>query len=152
MSLSVLLIHKVGIVRAYQLDAVFVSQFNEYLVSFLLQGERLTVGTDGRVFHLMALKFQIVVVAKHPVIPLDSLAGTSNVTIQNLLGHLAGDTCRADNESFVKLLQVLTVCTGAHIIAIHPRTAYQLNEVLIAFIVLGQHDEVVATLVLLAAA
>ena len=79
MGLGVLLIHKMGIVGAYQLDAIFVSQLDQLLVDRLLLLEGLAVGTDGGVFHLMAHQLQIVVVAKHAPIPLNGLAGTSHV-------------------------------------------------------------------------
>ena len=49
-------------------------------------------------------------------------------------------------------LQVFAVGTRAHIVAVHPRVGYQFDQVLVALVVLGQHDEVVAALVLLAAA
>ena len=92
-SLGILLVHKVGIVGAYQLDTILMSQLDEHFVRLLLLREGLTVSTDSRVFDLVALQFQVVVVTKHPMIPLYSLAGSLDVAIQNLLGHLAGNTC-----------------------------------------------------------
>ena len=46
--------------------------------------------------------------------------------------------------------QISTVSTRTHIVAIHPRVGHQFDEVLVAFVVLGQYDEVVAAHVLLA--
>ena len=120
------------------------------MVDWLLLLERLAVGTDGGVFHLMAHQLQIVVIAKHAPIPLNSLAGTCHVACHNLSGYLAGQTCRTDDEALVILLQILAVGAGAHVVAIDPRTTHQFDKILIARIVLGQHDEVVAALVLLA--
>ena len=151
MGLGILLIDEVGIVRADELDAVLVGQLDEHLVSFLLQGKRLAIGADGGVFHLVALQLQVVVVAKDAMVPLDGLAGSCDVAVENLLGHLAGNACRTDDEPFVVALQVFTVGTRTHVVAIHPRAAHQLDEVLVALVVLGEHDEVVAALVFLAA-
>ena len=125
------------------------SQFDKHLVSFLLQGEGFAVGTLVGVFHLVALQLQIVVVAKDAVIPLYRLARTSNVAIEYLLRHLAGDTCRADNQTLMVFLQIFTVSTGTHVKAIDPRTTDQLDEILISLIVLGQHYQMVATLMAL---
>ena len=148
-SLRILLVHKVGIVGADQLDAILMSQFDEHLVRFLLLREGLTVSADSRVFDLVALQFQVVVVTKYTMIPLHSLTSTLNVAIKNLLGHLAGYTCRADNQALMVFLQVLTVGTRTHIIAVNPRTADQLDQILITLIVLSQHDEMVTTLMFL---
>ena len=54
-SLCILLVHKVGIVGADQLDAILMSQLDEHLVRLLLLREGLTVSTDSRVFDLVAL-------------------------------------------------------------------------------------------------
>ena len=62
-SLGILLIHKVGIVGTDKFYPVFPSQFDKYLVSLLLQGIGLSVGSLSRVCHLMALQFQIIVIA-----------------------------------------------------------------------------------------
>ena len=70
----------------------------------------------------MALQLQVIVVAKHPVIPLYSLTGSCDIVIQYFLGHLSGNTCRADDQTFMKLLQVSTVGAGTHIVAVDPRT------------------------------
>ena len=43
------------------------------------------------------------------------------------------------------LLQVLTVGTWSHIIAVYPSTRNKLDKILVAFIVLGKNNEVIAT-------
>ena len=143
--LGVILVHEVGVVRTHQLDAILLRQLNEHLVGLLLQRERLAVGTQRGVFHLMSLKLQIIVVAKHAAIPLNRLARTLNVTVENLLGHLTRDAGRAHNEILMIFLQVLTIRTRTHVIAVDPRTRHQFYKVLIAMIVFGEHNEVVAT-------
>ena len=125
-----------------------ICQFNEHLIGLLLHGECLAIGADGGVFHFVALQLQIVVVAKYTLMPFDGLAGTGNVTVQYLLGHFASNTCRADDEALMVLLQILAVSTWTHIETVHPRTTHQFDEVLVSLVVLGQHNEVIATLVL----
>ena len=68
----------------------------------------------------MTLQFQIIVFTKHAVKPLHSLAGTSHVAVKNLLGHLTCNTGRTDYQALVVTLQVLTVGTRTHIIAVNP--------------------------------
>ena len=48
------------------------------------------------------------------------------------------------------LLQLLVVGTRTVVETIHPRVTYQLNQVLVAMLVLGQHYQVVSTQVFLA--
>ena len=150
MGLGILLVDEVDVVRAYELDAILMSQFYQHLVGSLLQREGLTVGALGGVLHLVALQLQVVVVAKHVVVPLDSLAGARHVAVEDLLGHFAGNAGRTDHQSLVVSLQVFAVGTWTHVVAVHPCVRHELDEVLVALVVLGQHDEVVAALVFLA--
>ena len=79
--LGVLLIYEVGVVGADELDAILVGELDEHLVGFLLQGECLSIGADGRVGHLMALQLQVVVVAEHTVVPFDGLSRTGDIAL-----------------------------------------------------------------------
>ena len=143
--LGVLLVHKVGIVRAYHLDTQFFRHFQHHLIGTLLQRVRLSVGPYMRVFHLVALQLQVVVVAKNAVIPLRSLACAFDVVPQNLARNFAGDARRTNNQSLVIGFQVFAVGSGSHVIAVYPRSRHQLYQVLIPLIVLRQHNKVVAT-------
>jgi hypothetical protein len=109
-----------GIVGAYQFDAILTCKFYQYLVGLLLQGEGLTVGTLAGIGDLVALKLEIVVVTPETLVPLDGLACPCDVTLQNLRRHLAGDAGRADNEVFMILLQFLMVCTGTIVETVYP--------------------------------
>ena len=149
--LGILLVDEVHVVRADELDAILPGQVHEHAVGLLLQGEGLAVGTDRGVLHLVSLQLEIIVVAKDAPIPLHGLAGTVDVAVEDFLGHLAGDACRADDEPLVVALQVFAVGTRTHVIAVHPCPRHELDQVLVARIVLCQHDQVVAALVLLAA-
>ena len=146
--LGILLIHEVGIVRTDEFDAVLLSQLYQHLVSLLLQGEGLTVGTNRRIDHLVALQLQIVVVAPQPFVPLDGLTRPGNVALQDFRRHLTSDTGRTDNQVFMILLQIYAVCTRTAVETIHPRIAHQLDQVLIAVGILGQHDKVIAAIIL----
>ncbi len=148
-SLSVLLVHEVGIVGADELDAIFLSQFDEHAIGFLLQGEGFAVGPDAGVFHLVALQLQIIIVAEDTFIPLDSLTGSGNIVADNLGRHLSGYTGRAYDEVFVITLQVFAVRSRTHVEAIDPRTRDEFDQILVAIVILGQHDEVPSALVAL---
>ena len=142
-----LLVLKVAVVGADELDAILAGHLDEHLVGLLLQGEGFAVGQNGGVGHLVALELEVIVVAKHAMIPLTRLAGSLDVAMQNLGGYLAGDTCRADDEVFVVALEVGAVGTRTIVVAICPRIGDELDEILVTIIVLGQHDEVVTAVV-----
>ena len=95
-------------------------QLYQHLVGLLLQGERLTVSPLRRVLHLVTLQLQVVVVAKQIVIPLHGLTGTGHIAFQDLGWHFAGNAGRADTQPLMVTLQVGTVGTGTHVVAVHP--------------------------------
>ena len=141
---GIVLVDKVAVVGAYKLHAIFLGKLDKLLVGTLLQGEGLAVGTLARVFHLVALKLQIVVVAKHTLVPLQCLARSLDVALEDLGRHLACDTCRAYNKVLVIFLKVLAVGTWSHVVAVDPGAGYELDEILVAVVVLRKHNEVVA--------
>ena len=119
-SLSVLLVHEVGVVGADELDAIFLGQFDEHAIGFLLQGEGFAVGPDAGVFHLVALQLQIIIVAEDALVPLDSLTGSGNIVADNLGRNLTCNTGRTDDEVFMEALQILPVGAGTHIETVNP--------------------------------
>ena len=139
-----LLILKVAVVGADHLDAVLGGQFEDHLVGLLLHGECLAVGHDVGVFDLVALYLEVVVVAEHAPVPLDSLSRAVDVPAQYLVGHLAGDAGRGDYQTLVIFLEVGPVGARLVVEAVHPGAGDELDEVLVAPHVLGQHDEVIA--------
>ena len=148
MSLGILLVDEVYVIGADEFDAILMSQFDEHLVGLLLQGERLTVSALRRILHLVALQLQVVVIAEDALVPLYGTACTFDVAVQDLTRDLAGNTRRTDNQALVVALQLSMIGTRTHIVAVHPGVGDQLYQVLIALVVLSQHNEVVATLVL----
>ena len=81
------------------------------------------------------------------MVPLAGLARSGNIAFKDLGRHFAGNTRRAHYQTLVITLQILAVGTGSVIVAVHPRAAHQLNQVLVTAIVFGQHDKVVAGVV-----
>ena len=73
-SLSIFLVNKVAVVGTYKLYAVLMRKADKFLIGSLLQREGFAVGTLMRVLHLVTLKFQIIVVAKHALIPFNCFA------------------------------------------------------------------------------
>ena len=143
-SLGSLLILEVAVVGAHQFDVKLPCHLDKFLVGTLLQLVSLAIGKQTWVIgHFMALELEIVIVAKEVVVPLASLAGSFQVTMQNLGWHLACNTCRTDDEVFMILLQIGTVGSWAHVVTIHPRIAHQLDEVLVSIIILGKYNEVI---------
>ena len=120
MGLAVLLVDKVAVVGAEHLGLRLLGQLHDDGVGTLLQGVGIAVGTDAAVRDLMALDFQVVVVAEDALVPGDGPACAVNVAVQNLARHLAAQTGRADDEAFVKLFQVGRVGARTHVEAIHP--------------------------------
>ena len=142
-----LLVLEVHVVGADDLDAILLGQLQQHTVGLLLQGKGLTVGQDCGVLHLVTLQLQVVVVAKHAMIPLAGLAGSRNVVVDDLGGHLACDTGRANDEVLVVFLQVGAVGARTVVVAVDPSARDELDEILVAVVVLGQHDEVIAGVV-----
>ena len=83
------------------------------------------------------------------MIPLYSLTGSGNIAFQYLMGHLTCNTSRAYYQTLMIFLQILTISTRTHIVAVDPRVADQFNQVLVALVVLSQYNKVVTALVLL---
>ena len=146
---GVLLIDEVAVVGADHLYAVLLCEFQNLFVGTLLQWECLAVGALVRVLHLVALKLQVVVVAEDALIPFYRFACPRYVALQYLRRHLAGDTCRADDEILVILLEVGSVGTRLRVETVHPGTRHELDEILVSVVVLRKHDEVIAACVAL---
>ena len=145
--LSGVFVLEVAVVGAYKLDAFFLCDLHQHGIGALLQGEGIAVGTDVRVFDLMALQLEIIVIAEDPVIPSGCFLSALDVALENLGRHLAGNTRRADDQILVVFLQVIAVGTRPVIVSVGPGTADELDEILISVVVLCQDDEVIARLV-----
>ena len=146
--LGVFLVDEVHVVGTHQPDAILLAVFLQVLVHFELQGIGLMVGAgDGG---LVELQLQVVVVAEHAFVPLHGLLSRVKPSDPNHAGHFPAQTGGADDESLVVFFQFDAVGARAHVVAFGPGFGHELDEVVIAFQVFGQHDEVVAALVGLA--
>ena len=114
----------------------------------LLQGVSLAISPDLRIGHLVTLQLQIIVIAPKSLVPLNGLASTCYITFQNLCRHFTSNTGRTNNQVFVIFLEFFMVSTRTVVEAIHPRVADELNQVLIAIVILGEHDKVIAAKVI----
>ena len=147
MCLGIVFVHEMGVVGTYHLYAVFFGKLQYHPVRLLLQRECLSVCPLVGIFHFVPLQLQIVVVAKHPLIPLYRLTCSLDVVAQDFCRHLAGDTCRTHDEVFMISLQVLAVGSRTHVESVYPCTGNELYQVLVSVVVLGEHYQVVAALV-----
>ena len=117
-------------------------------VDLQLHGVGLVVGPlDGR---LVQLQFEVVVVAEDPLVPADRLLGLLQITGRDGARHLARQTGRAADQPLVVLLDLGAVGARTHVETVGPRLRDDLDEVVVSLEVLGQQDQVVAALVLLA--
>ena len=146
---GIVFVNEMYIVCGNHLDVMFSGQVKDYLVHLLLQLEDLAVCPLTRVADLMALDLQIIVIPPYALEPQYGLLCGSNVAGHNLLGNLSAETSGGYYQSLVILGEVCVVCTGTHIVAIHPRATYQLHEVLVSNLVLCQYNQMPSALVLL---
>ena len=140
--LGILLIHKMHIVRAHQFHVVFGSKLNQHPVYLLLNWEGLAIGSLHRVFHLMALQFQIVVIPIEVFEPLDGFLCLVHLLGTDIRWYFASNAGGATDDAFVVFLQVSMVSTWTHIKAIHPRTTHNFNQIMIARRILRKQNQV----------
>ncbi|EJX10287.1 hypothetical protein EVA_01565 [gut metagenome] len=149
MSFTIFFVYEVYVVGADHFDAEFLSDFKDALVRLLLQRIGFAVGENGGIGHLVTLKFEVVVVTEYVLKPLGGLFGFVHVVVDDLLRDFSTDAGGTNNQPFVKLLQIFEIGTRTHIETIYPRTGHQFDEVMVAFLVFGEHNEVPARLVYL---
>ena len=148
MRLGVLLVEEVRIVGADNLYVILPRQLDEHGINppLLLIGLLVTVGLVG----LVALEFDVIIVAEHAFEPLYCFFRSRPVAVQHFLAQLTAQTSRAGYHALVVHFQQLLVNTRTRIerVVHEPRTG-QFAEVMIAQFVLGEQDKVKARLVYL---
>ena len=142
---GILFIHKMHIVGTHQLHIVLLGVFHQFCIGHLLQIKGFMIGT--RHGGLMPLQLQVKIIAKHPLVPLDSLFGLIQFSLNDFARHFARHTSRTDNQSFVIFLQLHPIGTRTHIISLRPCLRHQFYQVMIASLILGQHHQVITALV-----
>ena len=148
MRLGVLLVEEVRIVGADNLYVILPRQLDEHGIDppLLLIGLLVAVGFVG----LVALEFDVIIVAEHAFEPLYCFFRSRPVAVQHFLAQLSAQTCRAGNHALVVHFQQLLVNTRTRIerVVHEPRTG-QFAEVVVPQFVLGEQDKVKARLVYL---
>ena len=81
---GIFLIGKVRIVGADVFYSAFFRQFEQNLVGLNLQRIGFSVGTLGGIFHLVTLKFEVVVIAERFLEPHDGFLGALEVAGEDL--------------------------------------------------------------------
>ena len=120
MGLGIVFIYEVNIIGAHHFHAVFLGQFQDDLVGFLLQRVCLTVGYLRRILYLMTLNLKVVVFAKDVLVPHDGFFCSLDVAVEDASGHLARNTCRAYNQALVVFLQFMMVGAWSGVETIDP--------------------------------
>ena len=139
---GIFLIGEVRIVGADVFYSAFFRQFEQDLVGLDLQRIGFSVGTLGGIFHLVALKFEIVVFAESFLEPHDGFLGALEVAGEDLSWNFSTQAGRRNDESFFELLKIGFVGARFHVEAVNPRAADELNQIVIARFVLGQDHKV----------
>ncbi len=91
---------------------------------------------------------QVIVVPEDFLVPFDDLVDLLHVPRQNRAGNLARHAGRTADQAFVVFLQDLVAHAGAVIHALDMGRGHDFHEVLVAFVVLRQEDEVIVPLLL----
>ena len=138
---------EVHVVRTDILDAVFGRQLQNHLIDAQL------VFVDVRVLLRIArrvqLQFEVIVFAEDVLEPLDHALSLLDIVVHDSLRHFAAQARRAADQPLVVLFDQLLVDTRLVIESLGKRVGDHLAEVVIAFEVLGQQDQVVAGLLVL---
>ncbi len=140
--LGIRLVDKMAVVAAYNLDTIPVGDVDKLRLYALLQAVCLVVGA----WHcgLVALQFDVVIVAEYTFPPLHGLFGTGCVAGQQQARNFAAEACRAYNQPLAVFGKVCLVDARTEIEAFGPCLGNQLYEVAVAGGVLGKYHQVPA--------
>ena len=83
-SLGSFLVFEMHIIRTDDLNAILLSKFQQHFIGFLLQREGFTIGQNCRIFHLMTLQFEVIVITENTMIPFTSLACSFQIILDYL--------------------------------------------------------------------
>ena len=149
MGIGIFLIDEVRVVCTDEFDVQFLGKLYQCVIDEALSLVGLVIGSCyGR---LVALQFQVVIVTKHALEPLDGLTCLGHLAAHDELRHLASQTGRAADDTLVVLLQFAMVGSGMIVHALGPGVGDDFDEVLVALQVLGQQNQVVAVISLVTA-
>ena len=146
MGLGILFVGEVDIVGGYYFNVIFLGIFDQMFVYLGLTHEDFAVAIH--LVGLVTLQFEVIVIAKHLLVPAYSLFGFVKFLIHDKLRYFAAEACRADYQTLVMACQVFAVGTRLVVEAFGPGSAHQFHQVVVALIVLGEHDEVITVVAL----
>ena len=138
---------EVHVVRTDIPDAEFCRQSEDRLVDPKLVF--VDVGVLLRVARRVQLHFEVVILAENPLEPLNDTFGLSHVVAHDRLRQFAAQAGRAANQPFVIVPQQLLVHARLVVESLGEGVGDHLAEVVVAFEVFGQQDQVVAGLLVL---
>ena len=95
----------------------------------------------------MALELEVEVLPEDPLEPLDAPLCLLYIAVHDMLWDLPPEAGGGGDDPLVVLLQQLLIYTGAVVVSVYPGTGDHLDEVLVAREVLGQQNEVPATII-----
>ena len=92
----------------------------------------------------MSLELDVIIVAHEVFPPFDALLGLFHLAAGQQARHLAAQTCRADYKPLVVGRNLVVVGAGVEIEAFGPGFRHKFDEVAVAGLVFGEHDQVAA--------
>ena len=146
MGVGVGLVHEMHVVGGYYLDSEFVGHAQKLGVHFLLHRVGFLVGVGGG--GLVALQFQVVVVAEGFFPPFYRFFGSLDVSTRYQFRNLSAKAGRAYDDALAVGSDFVLVGTRMRIEAVGPRLRHYFHEVMVAAFVLGQKNQVSACVVL----
>ena len=149
-SRAVLLAHEMHVIGGHHLDAQLLRYLEYHLIDLLLMGESALL--RPRHVGLVPLHLQIIVVTEDGLVPRRYALRLLQLSLHDGLRHLSAQTGRAADYTLVVLLYKLVVNARLVVEALNVSLRRELDEVVVAIHVLGQHDQMVGTLVLAALA
>ena len=146
MGIGILLVDKVGVIGTDEFDVQFLGKLHQGIINEALFLVGLMIGTGDS--GLVALQFQVIIITKHILEPLNGLTRLVHLTIHDQLGNLTAQARRAADDAFMVFLQLAVVGSGMGIKALGPAVGDNFNEVLVALQILGQQDQVATDIAL----
>ena len=146
MSIGILLIHKVRIVGADELDVQLLGKLYERIIHQTLLLIGLVIGTSDS--GLVALQLQIIVITEQVFEPLDGLTGLIHLPTHDELWHFTAQACRTADNTFVIFLKLTMIGTRMGVEPLGPSVRHDLDEVLVTLQVLGQQNQVISDVAL----
>ncbi len=149
MRLAVSLLHEMHVVGGDYLDVIFACKLEQHLVDLALLRVHIDIGIG--LVCLVPLQLDVIVIAEYLLEPAHTLLGKFQTPLGNVARHFAAQARRAYDQPLVMLRQFVSVGAGMVVEPFSPCLADELDQVVVALLVLCQHYEVVSLVVLVLA-